>query len=745
MPEFNDPDQKPSDFDNFWNSFKKSAKIGLTGIYTGLKGTGRGAIQSTERTLQAVEKMVGADPKESIARERELIEAQRQDIQSLREMESRLGIPGGGKVGEAVGSILPAVAIPGGAKGGLLRRLGTGALAGGAIGSSQLVEEGESKIPATLLGAGFAGGAGLVAGLLGKGVQAAKKLRASHRAQNMLKGMVKGKETQVTKAMEEAGTMLSPGEALKSPLLKGRESRLLVTPTKQAELATAVTKRAVSTRQKVNKLVNDIVAEGDGVAKRTTANLYKAAEAIDVPQSVMLKVNKDPILKSNLDELAADSFRAAELGKFKPGSVGYLNHLKKYIDEKLFTAEQATLAQTGEKIIKGSAQATKAMRKSNTKLTRMLESISPEYKAGKAIAQRTALKAKYKNVMATLPKDASVSAVYNTLAGTPKKSAQFLKDLKTAGVDTVPAKNLLNTMDKIKKSPIDQLVAKQAFELGKHEIAQGLAAAAPSNWIVKLTKGRTHDALIDLIMNPKLMKETLKAGKPITESSYSLGMSMVKAILPTKLDDVSDVVTEEGPGEPLEAGQFQDPDVVLPSGEQGIDQESVLPGVDTTFREQIPEDVAQQVEALPEKQKDAVDTLLEMDPQEYYDTYLKDPETRNQYLKWLHGKGIDITPIMKGLDRYDANQQELQQTGIAAPKPLGLFEGLMILLFGIHTASLLTGRALGDFPDTLLALTNPKLAGKAKQQRVSKQQKLIQAQQKARTGFIGAHLRGLQK
>lgn len=118
------------------------------------------------------------------------------------------------RIGEFTGGVVPTLPIPGGVAGGILKRLGTSALAGGAMGAAQFTPEGGSTLANTLLGAG--GGALGSAALSGAG-----------KVVNAARGKAK---TPVSDLAEKLGIRTTLGEETGNPVTQKVETWLESVP-----------------------------------------------------------------------------------------------------------------------------------------------------------------------------------------------------------------------------------------------------------------------------------------------------------------------------------------------------------------------------------------------------------------------------------------------------------------------------------------------------------------------------------
>lgn len=122
---------------------------GVAGLGGGLEMTGRGVLQaiaklaSPIRTSMNMPQILPQMTKEG--------EAARTDLNRLTD-QSKMA-----SVGKFAGEMLPAMAIPGGVSGGLLKRMGTSALAGAGQGAARFTGEGESTAQNTAIGGIFGG------------------------------------------------------------------------------------------------------------------------------------------------------------------------------------------------------------------------------------------------------------------------------------------------------------------------------------------------------------------------------------------------------------------------------------------------------------------------------------------------------------------------------------------------------------------------------------------------------------
>jgi hypothetical protein len=154
----------------------------LVGLGSGLNQFGLGLAQAMSKLSE-----IGA-PREDLEDARsQTQELGRLALEQQRQFASTpVGSSATGQISQAVGGIIPTLAIPGGVVGTLPAKVGTGMLSGGAIGAIQpVVPGGPSRLEQTVAGGLLGGAAPVVLSGLGKAARAAFT-RPSSRAASSL-------------------------------------------------------------------------------------------------------------------------------------------------------------------------------------------------------------------------------------------------------------------------------------------------------------------------------------------------------------------------------------------------------------------------------------------------------------------------------------------------------------------------------------------------------------------------------
>ena len=407
--------------------------------------------------------------------------------------------------GKLAGEVAPYMAVPGGLVGGTLRRMATGGLMGGAVGAAQHTDPGSSRLSNTVLGAGL-GAAAPGFGSLFRTVRGMlSPTKAAEKSIGKAAPFLDAKNVAAGKQAGTLNTFLSPGEAAASPTLMSREVKKYISPKAQKHLSDKVKQRSTTLRKHVNDTVNSIVKEGPEAAKAKAAELYKKASAVNIPKSALRKIDEDPVLKKQITRIADDPDFA--LDDYKPGTVGYYNEVKKYVDNQLFKQTQGV---DPSKLVKGSATATKNLQEVRQKLLKVLDDVSPEYQAARKLSRRLAIRQGYVKAIEEIPRVGGQTAptsgqLYDKLFGTIAKERKFLGALKESGANTVQAKRLINVLNKVKGSKLDALLTQQTEGLGRLAVAQGPAGLVGSG----IAKGiaKKNDPYFELMTNPAWTKE----------------------------------------------------------------------------------------------------------------------------------------------------------------------------------------------------------------------------------------------
>lgn len=178
----------------------------LAGTGKGMTDVGTGLLQRVLEGGEMIRNATGMPSNQAnIDKLTNIVDENRRAFQPLSDVSTAAN------VGNFVGNVAPAIPVPGGVTGGLLKRMGTSALAGGAIGAAQGTGKDDSAALNTLLGAVAGGGASGVLSAAGKGYNA-----------------VRGKlpDNFIEALSKKYGIRTTLGEATNNPIIKKAETWL---------------------------------------------------------------------------------------------------------------------------------------------------------------------------------------------------------------------------------------------------------------------------------------------------------------------------------------------------------------------------------------------------------------------------------------------------------------------------------------------------------------------------------------
>lgn len=203
-----DPFEKKSGsiVDPFDGSDMSGTEKFLAGVGKGMTDIGTGAMQRVLEGGQFIRDVLGLESnQENIDKLKRIVEENRAAFKPLSETSTAAN------VGEFVGNVAPTVAIPGGVTGGVLKRIGTSALSGGATGALQPTAQDESALMNAALGAAGGGATSGLMSAVGKGINAI----AGKTVPNAIEDLSKAK-----------GIRTTLGESLQNPTIEKAETWL---------------------------------------------------------------------------------------------------------------------------------------------------------------------------------------------------------------------------------------------------------------------------------------------------------------------------------------------------------------------------------------------------------------------------------------------------------------------------------------------------------------------------------------
>lgn len=332
--------------------------------------------------------------------------SQRQDIQAgaaqigqqrRAEMqqfaETPVGQSGAGKVGKFAGEVLPTVVIPGGAVGSTVRKMLTGAAAGGGAGFMQPVDTDdatEQRILNTLSGTLFGAA---VPGLIDAskwGIKAAGGVKdaftRSGGRKSVVEAAAKGRGADAVREVSERAkrleTFVSPGEATNFKELVARERGMMLTEDLMSELGVTLRNRDQVLTRSIKEVVEEI-APDDPARAQLISEGYDALAQTRFSPKLMASIEADPVLGREYPRfLRAQGYRE-KIAELPEDSMARLDSFQKYLGEK---ARRFRMPTTGK------GEAAKVVEDKRQLVRDLLDTTVPEYAVARREAQLNILR-----------------------------------------------------------------------------------------------------------------------------------------------------------------------------------------------------------------------------------------------------------------------------------------------------------------------------------------------------------------
>ena len=633
----------PREAPSFLGELGTSAKAFGTGVAQGVRRTGemvgragiKAAGQLGIERPEIAQKAVSMMDRDMLASQ---AEQDRQNQQQYPGFQTPL------KTGQFVGEVAPYAAIPGGATGGLLRRVTTGAIGGAAGGYVN-----DNTLLGTILGGGVPGVLGMLKGLKGKLFPGKTKAAQEITSEVARTGAQQTDETLA--AAKRVGVSVTPAEATGSPILETMEKGARVSKAKQAEISSNITARSDILNKKTRQLAEDMVPEGDEVAAATANKLYKEVDATPVETSILERLKQNPIIKRALSVIRKDPTYRADLQK--TGTVGELRAANDYISDQ----------------IQGAAKKAKAnLVDTRVKLTEELDAIAPAYREARSIQQRIILKDKTLTQLDKVTRLAgkteyTLDQAARTLWGTAKKQNDFLGAIKVSGGNVQQAKDIMRLVSATSKSPLASLVGKKPAGMpltGPRELS-----AVIINSIAKVRSGFYNKGLVNLMMDPKWSQEAARAAANNSPAAF--------AALVTKAS-IGGLPANQGvapkAGEPV-----VDPSTAAVETPKDHIREAIVDGITKS-----PE-LRSELKQLPQETQSTIEELLQMDEKDYYEKYLDTPAKRQAYLQSVADAGGNTTQAAKLLRTLNETDQDVKDAKNPPEVDKNIQIGRIILMF----------------------------------------------------------------
>lgn len=306
-----------------------------------------------------------------------------------------------GKLSTIIGEALPTVAVPGGVAGGLLRRIGTSALSGGAIGATQFTENrGEAAAGGAAAGAGTTG----VIGTIAKGVKGGKALVGflapffGKKNAELIKKVGGDELLRSTLKKVEAGKRLgldlTPAEATGKKQLAEIQGRVGRSPEGSKVIEKFGTKREAQGQSAIRQFLFNVSPEGSSAnesirrsaqkmvgdeihaMQKAAKPFYEKARRDAIPEENLQQLMQDPVIKKGYDDIFRDVTSLKESKDVDLNSIQMLDLAKKNIDQDI-NREVTSRAPNAFRI--------KVLTESKQDLLNVADTFSPNYAEARGI------------------------------------------------------------------------------------------------------------------------------------------------------------------------------------------------------------------------------------------------------------------------------------------------------------------------------------------------------------------------
>ena len=299
-----------------------------------------------------------------------------------------------GQAGKVIGETLPALAVPGGVQGGLVRRGVTGALAGAGLGAVQFSEQDQTATNTTL--GAFAGAAGPLIGVGGKKLFDVAAPLFGIKTAGLIKQLGGDKllrsSVQRIDSAKRLGLDLTPAEATADAALAAKQGKLGSSGAGLKTLGEFGGKRVQQENEAITKFLSDISPSGSsaGGSIRKTAQrilndenkiladaarpFYQKAYPQEIPEPDFERLLNDPVVAEAYKNVLKRPTWQRELGDAKLNSIKTLDLAKRDMDG---TFESLT--------VKGRKDEARIVLQAKEQLLSLADEISPDYKTARDI------------------------------------------------------------------------------------------------------------------------------------------------------------------------------------------------------------------------------------------------------------------------------------------------------------------------------------------------------------------------
>lgn len=370
-----------------------------------------------------------------------------------------------------------------------IRNIGRGL---GALGAGGLGYYGAKSVGAPEPAADIAGLLGAALG--GRGGSTERRVR-----ENMLKGVEGTNYQEPLEAAKRLGlTYITPAEASANPFVGGTQGNIGKTEKGAKLLYERGKARTESEENAIENLFKNVFPKS--LEERKNA-LYKYAEQIEVPEEKLAELKDNEIYKSALAHVKREPAYKEKLKGVSENSIEYLNQVKEAMDDMIEKAPEKEGRIIGE---------------TKNRMLKMLDSISPEYKEGRQLAERGIVRREIEDLFNK--KDETGSNLFKTLLSN-KRDYRNLQNRFRRLEETATTPEQEHNMKKAQEQLEDmRLIFGRLINIPTAKTAEALSRGNTSKPKASLTKmmeywqelmsgGKYDKAAVELITNPKWTDE----------------------------------------------------------------------------------------------------------------------------------------------------------------------------------------------------------------------------------------------
>lgn len=329
---------------------------------------------------------------------------------------------------------------------------------------------------------------------------------------------------------------LSPAEQIGTQSARNAEGKIV--------LDSPVTKQRLAESQIANKekvagnlmsTIDNLVPKGVEATKIEKDALFSKLKEYNVTRPQWDTLNDNPTISKYMKGISKNVDLPSEYEGLGFNNVYKLNAVSKSINDDLYKKATSVTSPSTKNL---NSDSLKALNEAQDTLHSVMNEASTGlYNKANALAQQLILKKNITKSISEIPKapgqtDVSLSQVYEKLFPNEESAGIFAKMVETTGGNPEITKNLITVLNQIRKSPVDEILARPAG-FTPVQVA-GRTVGIVERAVLGMIKGRYNTAMANLISSGKWQPEVAKAlaAKTLSQKASNLALllkSMPKA------------------------------------------------------------------------------------------------------------------------------------------------------------------------------------------------------------------------